>query len=382
MKSQKVKKAIVSVTNDLVSDNRVHRTCSVLTEMGYEVILVGRRLTGSLPIQRAYKTHRFKLLFKRKFTFYAEYNVRLFFFLLFHRADLLVANDLDTLVANFYISKIKKCPLLYDSHEYFTEVPELIHRKKIQRFWSKIENKIFPKLPFAITVSDSIANEYSKKYNVPVYTIRNVPTIKENKKKKDVSLIFHSFTNLLMYQGALNIGRGIENLIESMLYLDSDTVLLIVGKGDVEKELHEKVNELKLNERVKFLGKIPIEELCEYTLNADLGFSLEDDRGLNYRFALPNKIFDYIQASVPVVCSDLPEMKKLVHHYNVGICLNETQRQPNVLAQIIKDALSNTDKLNEWKENCKKASKELNWEKEKETLRALLQKLVDGTFIF
>ena len=106
MKSQKVKKAIVSVTNDLVSDNRVHRTCSVLTEMGYEVILVGRRLTGSLPIQRAYKTHRFKLLFKRKFTFYAEYNVRLFFFLLFHRADLLVANDLDTLVANFYISKI------------------------------------------------------------------------------------------------------------------------------------------------------------------------------------------------------------------------------------------------------------------------------------
>lgn len=377
MKAPKIKKAIVSVTNDLVSDNRVHRTCSVLTEMGYEVILIGRKLSGSLPIQRVYKTYRFKLLFKRKFTFYAEYNVRLFFYLLFHRTDLLIANDLDTLVANFYISKIKKCPLLYDSHEYFTEVPELIHRKRVQRCWLKIEKKIFPQLPFAITVCDSIANEYSKKYNVPVYTIRNVPTIKENKQKKDLSLLFQNFKNVLIYQGALNIGRGIENLIKSMLYLDSDVVLLIAGKGDIEDKLHEIVDDLKLNNRVVFLGKVPIEELHAYTLNADVGFSLEENRGLNYRFALPNKIFDYIHASVPILCSDLPEMSKLVSEYNVGMVLNETQRQPKQLAQLIQKVLNDKQQLFEWKANCRKALADLNWEKEKEKLKELLQKVVN-----
>ncbi|MGQ9847271.1 MAG: glycosyltransferase [Bacteroidales bacterium] len=378
MMAQKFKKVIVSVTNDLVSDNRVHRTCNFFVEEGYDVLLVGRKLLDSLPVQRTYKTFRFRLIFNKKMFFYAEYNLRLFFLLLFHRCDLLVANDLDTLLANYCASKIKRCPLLYDSHEYFTEVPELVNRKRVKRIWEKIEQKIFPKLPLAVTVCDSIAEIYQRKYNIPVYSIRNVPILKkENTEKKDITTIFNDFSHLLLYQGALNIGRGIENLIDSMIYLDNRIVLLIIGKGDIEFDLHKRVKELKLSERVKFLGKVPIENLHAYTLNADLGFSLEEDRGLNYRFALPNKLFDYIQASVPVVCSDLPEMSKIVKKYNVGICLNESQRNPEKLAQIINGLLSEKQKLETWKANCKIAAKELNWEVEKEKLKSVLQKLID-----
>ena len=377
MKAQKLKKVIISVTNDLVSDNRVHRTCIFFVEEGFDVLLIGRKLSDSLPINRPYKMFRFRLIFNKKIFFYAEYNLRLFFLLLFHRCDILVANDLDTLAANYYASKIKRCSLLYDSHEYFTEVPELVGRKKVKRIWEKIEQNIFPKLPLAVTVCDSIAEIYHQKYNIPVYSIRNVPLNKGNIEKKDIKPIFKEFKHLLIYQGALNIGRGIESVIDSMIYLDDCIVLLIIGKGDIEFDLHKRVEKLKLTERVKFLGKIFIEDLHAYTLNADLGFSLEEDRGLNYRFALPNKLFDYIHASVPIVCSDLPEMSKIVKEYDVGICLNKNQRHPEKLAQIITELLSAEKQLEEWKTNCKIAAKELNWEIEKDKLKSVLQKLVN-----
>lgn len=376
MKAQKSKKVILSVTNDLISDNRVHRTCSVFIEEGYDVLLIGRKLPDSLPLSRPYKTFRFSLIFKKKIFFYAEYNLRLFFLLLFNRCDILVANDLDTLIANYFASKIKRCLLLYDSHEYFTELPELVGRRRVKRIWEKIEQKIFPKLPLAVTVCESIAEIYHRKYNVPVYSIRNVPLKKENIEKKDITNIFNDFNHLLIYQGALNIGRGIEFLIDSMIYLDNRIVLLIIGKGDIEFDLHKRVEKLELTERVKFLGKVSIEDLHAYTLNADLGFSLEEDRGMNYRFALPNKLFDYIHASVPIVCSDLPEMSKIVKEYNVGICLNESQRTPEILAKTINELLNNKQQIKQWRINCKMAAKELNWEIEKEKLKSVLQKLI------
>ena len=138
-----MKRIIVSVTNDLVSDNRVHKVCTSLESMGNKVLLIGRKFSNSHSVNRDYKIKRFSLLFNKGPLFYAEYNFRLFFLLLFSRADIYLANDLDTLYANYLASKIRGKVLVYDSHEYFTEVPELIGRNFVRNFGLELKKELF-----------------------------------------------------------------------------------------------------------------------------------------------------------------------------------------------------------------------------------------------
>ena len=171
-----IKKIIVSVTSDLVSDNRVHKVCTTLNNMGFEVLLVGRKLPGSLPVDaRQYAVKRFNLVFHKGPLFYAAYNFRLYLFLLFSNFDILLSNDLDTLPANFIASKVKNKPLVYDSHEYFTEVPELINRPRVKKVWEWLEKKMIPNIKTAFTVCNSIAKIYEAKYGTPFKVVRNLP---------------------------------------------------------------------------------------------------------------------------------------------------------------------------------------------------------------
>ena len=147
--SQTKNRIYVSVSNDLFSDMRVDKVCNTLVSMGFDVHLVGRKLPNSLPLtNRNYKTKRLKLLFKKGALFYAEFNFRLFWYLLFKKHSVLLANDLDTLLANRWVSKLKGSQLVYDSHEYFTEVPELKEGSFAKNTWLKIEKQIFPKRYF------------------------------------------------------------------------------------------------------------------------------------------------------------------------------------------------------------------------------------------
>jgi hypothetical protein len=155
--------------------------------------------------------------------------------LLFSRADVLLANDLDTLLANYIASKIKSAALVYDSHEYYTEVPELVSRPKVQAVWKRIESFIFPRLKYVYTVNESIAEIYRAMYKVPVQVIRNLPTnqhLEKTKSRIDLGLPVEK--KVIILQGAgINVDRGGEELIEAMAYIHEDCVLLIVGAGDV-----------------------------------------------------------------------------------------------------------------------------------------------------
>lgn len=362
MKSAK-KKIIVSVTNDLVSDNRVHKVCTSLEKMGFAVLLIGRKLPHSQPLQRSYACKRLRLLFKKGACFYAEYNFRLFLYLLFAKVDVLLSNDLDSLTANFLAAKLRHKELVYDSHEYFTQVPELIKRPKVQKVWERLEQKMLPKIKHAYTVCDSIAKVYTEKYDVNFKVVRNIPFAKNRNTK-----LIEGKTNIILYQGAVNIGRGLEQAILAMQFIEN-AKLVIAGDGDIKAQLEELVKQKKLERKVEFTGRLSIAKLAKITPLAKLGLSIEEDLGLNYRYALPNKLFDYIQAEVPVLVSNLPEMKAIVQRYKIGAISNNLE--PKALANNIMEALNNGEKRTVWKENLKEAAKELTWEKEEKVLREI-----------
>jgi glycosyltransferase involved in cell wall biosynthesis len=359
----KPQKILVSVSNDITHDQRVDRICSTLVEDGFDVLLVGRMLKQSTTINvRPYQCKRLKLWFNKGLWFYAELNIRLFFFLLFKKCHHLLANDLDTLPANALVSFFKRNKLFYDSHELFTEVPELNNRKLTKKVWSFFEKISLKRVYKAYTVCDSIANYYQEKYGVAFATIRNLPF------HDDKQIGFDSRENRIIYQGALNKDRGIELMIEAMQYIDGHE-LVIAGNGDIEDYLYNMNQQLGLAKKVHFLGKLKYDQLKELTRTCKLGLSLERNTNLNYYYALPNKIFDYINAGVPVLCSNLPEMAAIVSHYKVGEVFDgDTAKQ---LAQTINKLLENSKLLQNYHENCKIASEELNWEKEKSKLKTL-----------
>lgn len=362
------KKIIVSVTNDLVSDNRVHKVCTTLLQMGFDVLLVGRMLPHSANIQRDYGIKRMMLIFKKGPFFYAEYNLKLFCFLLFAKSNVLLSNDLDSLAANYFASTIRNKPLVYDSHEYFTEVPELIGRPRIQKIWERIEAGILPKIKYAYTVCDSIAKVYRQKYGTDFKVVRNLPRSRKLALKKT-----ENETKIVLYQGAVNVARGLKQAILAMKYLDG-VEFVIAGDGDIKTKLEELVKAEKLENKVRFTGRLPLEKLEELTIQADLGLSIEEDFGLNYRFTLPNKLFDYIQAQVPVLVTNLPEMAAIVDKYQVGTITDSLD--PELLAKKIKESLFDQEKRKIWKENLPAAAKELVWENEEKVLVEIFSNVI------
>jgi glycosyltransferase involved in cell wall biosynthesis len=352
-----LKNIIVSVTNDITTDQRVEKVCDTLFANNYNVVLIGRKLKTSIPISRKYKTTRMNLFFNKGFLFYAEYNTRLFLKLLFLKKDIVVSNDLDTLLPNYLISKLQSKVIIYDSHELFPEIPELIHRTRVKKVWESLEKRILPKLKNCYTVSDSIATYYKEKYNTSFQVIKNLP---RTKKSSPGAFPFSTDKKIILYQGAVNVGRGLELMIETMQYLEHH-IFVIIGSGDIINHLKKTTaKDIKTN-NVYFLGKLTPTEMVKLTSLADIGISLEEDLGLSYRFALPNKLFDYLHAEIPVLVSNLPEMKKIIDTYKFGEVVFD--RNPKSLAKQIEQF-----PLKKHSEEIVNAKKILNWENEEEKI--------------
>lgn len=369
-----MKTIVVSVTNDLVIDQRVHKVCTTLQSMGFNIHLIGRKLKNSLPIDRTYKTTRIKLLFNKGALFYVEYNFRLFWFLLFTKKDVLLSNDLDTLLPNFLAAKICNKPVVYDSHELFTEVPELIHRPKVQKVWLTIEQFIFPKLKDVFTVNQLIADVYMEKYKVPIKILRNIaPRYLFKEIDKNFEQKVKGSSKMIILQGAgINIDRGGEEAVEMMRYVNG-AVLYVIGSGDVFPLLQNIVDKYQLQNKVFLLGRRPYDELMTYTKIADLGLSLDKNTNLNYEYSLPNKVFDYIQAETPLLVSNRRVVAKLVQDENIGEVI--TDHNPKQMAEKVQEMLNSPNYV-VWKENLKLAAEKYNWEKESEVIKQVYSKFL------
>jgi len=283
--------------------------------------------------------------------------------LLFKKYDYILSNDLDTLPACFFASKINKSILVYDSHELFSEGPELQGRTFVQNFWRKLEDYFLPKIEKSYTVSQSIVDFYHQKYQNNMGLIRNLPLLKRDINVKKVS--FPTQHKVVLYQGVLNPGRGIKTMIKALHFLEN-VDLVIIGYGKVKNELEQFVAAENMQQRVHFLGRIPHNELPNYTKIADIGMVLEEPLGKSFEFSLPNKLFDYIHAEIPIIAGNLPEIKKIVAEYQVGVVVEKPT--PKNVAKTVKRLLEDKQLLAAIKKQQKTAKKVLCWEKEQKKL--------------
>ncbi|OJX91729.1 MAG: hypothetical protein BGP01_02580 [Paludibacter sp. 47-17] len=353
----------IAVTSDLTTDQRVLKIAGSFHRKGWDVYLIGRLLPASQPVHTSFRHLRMRLLFNTGALFYAEYNFRLFLQLLTGRYDTVYANDTDTLAAGYLASRIRRKQLIFDAHELFPEVPELHDRPFVKSVWQKLEDRIVPRLTKSVTVCDSIAEYYRNRYGITMQVVRNVPYLRTSTDK--IALPVPPGKKIILYQGALNTGRGLEWVIEAMP-LVNNAVLYIIGDGDIGHLLKKRTAELGLNEKVIFHGKVPARELHRYTASAHIGLCLLENKGLSYYYALPNRIFDYMHAGVPVLSSPFPEIKKIVETYNTGVLTSDYS--PEGLAATLNSMLNREFPT----AHFSTVSENFCWEKEEELLFKLI----------
>lgn len=358
----------VSVSNDLVCDNRVNKTCNSLVKYGLIVTLIGRKFTSSPTLNRNYKCKLLNIFFKKNILYYAELNIKLFFYLLFTQQDYLWANDLDTLLPNYLVAKIKRKPLIFDSHEHFTEVPELKENPFAKKVWKSIEKHCIKGCNAVITVCNPIKDYFKKEYNKESVIVRNIPS---SVFKNDYFTPSKDKENLIVWQGAINVERGLEEICEAMQWVEGK--LIIMGEGGIKTLLERKIKHLKIEDKVELCGRLVFEEMIQKTRRAKLAISIDKPTNGNYAISLPNKIFEYISCSVPVLVSDLQEIRHIVDNYHTGVYLKSYN--PKDLSSQINDLISDNEKLDSIAQNCKKAAKELTWENEEIKIFNVLNQL-------
>lgn len=362
---------ICTVTNDLNYDQRMIRICTSLTRAGYEVRLVGRKTAQSTPLkEQVFKQKRLPCYFQKGKLFYLEFNLRLLFYLAFQKTDIICGIDLDTLVPAFLVARLRNKICVYDAHEYFSEVPEVIHRPMTKKVWETVASLIIPKLKYCYTVGEMLSKVFQDQYGVPFSVIRNMPFRQDALVPQPVSN--GNEPRILFYQGAVNEGRGIKELIDAMADLEHYQ-LWIAGDGDLKTAMEQKAAASGYAGRVFFLGKVTPEKLKELTPRAWLGMNLLENKSLNYYYSLANKYFDYVQAGVPVIQMQFPEYQRLNEQFETALLIENLDAPSIVKAVLTMDR----DQLlyKKLKTNCCQAAEAWNWENEESVLIEFYNKI-------
>lgn len=360
------KRIVLTVTSDPNYDQRMIRICTSLHNAGYDVTLVGRERPKSKPlIERPFKQVRLPMrrLDQGKL-FYAIYNLKLFFFLLFRPADVLCAIDLDTILPVYYISKFRRLPRVYDAHELFCEMEEVVSRPSVQRMWYAIERMTVPNFRYGYTVSKSYVDEYRRMYGVEYAIVRNATVLRplEIPAKPE---------KYILYQGAVNHGRCFPELIGAMRWVNAK--LVVCGEGNFLEEARELVRQYQLEDKVVFEGYVPPGELPAYTLKATIGITLFVATSLSNELSLANRFFDYMHAGVPQLGVAYPEYKAINQEFEVAKLIETVT--PESVAEGLNELLNDKDYYQRLQDNCLKAREVYCWQQEEARLLGVYQKL-------
>ncbi len=343
----------------------MQRICGTLADNGFEVILTGRKLKDSKELSsQPFQQKRIQCAFNSGFVFYAEYNLRLFLWLLFQKADAICAIDLDTIIPCLLASYLKGCKRIYDAHELFTEQKEIVTRPSVHKFWLSVEKFAVPKYRLGYTVNNFIVEELNRRYGVNYAIVRNLPvliTLAPAGRKQEQPFI--------IYQGAVNEGRSFETLIPAMKMVNAK--LIIFGKGNFFEQTKQLIKENNLHDKVELKGYVEPAALRQLTPAAHIAITIFEQTGLNQFYSLSNRFFDYIMAGVPQVCVNYPEYKLINDQYNVALMIGDTMSE--TIAFAINKLLDDAALHEQLRNNCVKAREQLNWGSEEKRLLAFYQ---------
>ena len=391
---------VLAATTDLSYDQRMQRIGGSLARAGYQVLLVGWQRPASVPlVPQPYAQHRLRGWFQRGKLFYLEYNLRLFFFLLGQRAAAWSCADLDAALPTWLRAWLGGQPFVYDAHELFTEVPEVVARPRVQRAWQWVENFIVPRARLRYTVGPALARLFEQRHPGCAFAVvRNVPaslvpgawclvpgsnTGQEPEVSNQAPVTKHQAPSTkhqaptLLYQGALNVGRGLAELLEAMPLVPAR--LLICGEGDCSAALRAQAARLGLlaSGQVEFRGYVLPEALRQLTAQATVGIMLLENTGLSYYYSLANKFFDYVQAGIPQLCIAFPEYRALNARHEVAELVPDLR--PATLAAALARLLPGGRPGPHYQRlaaNCRRARAEWSWEEEEKTLLRLYKEVL------
>ncbi len=337
-------------------DRRLLRIISALEEVGYQITWLSR------SVHSKSKKNIIRTWFTSGIAFYLEFNVRATFKLLQWRMPTIYAVDLDTLLASRLAQLITKSRLIFDAHEYFSEVPELSGKPVKKWIWSSIGKSCLSENIHCITVNTSLQTILSEKYSVDFEVVRNVPEANQFGNQTQIK-----DQKQLVYLGAVNVGRGVELLCQAIQTLDERYSLKVIGDGD---NLASLVNSYGGHSRILFTGYVSPEHIGNEMKDAWLAFNLLEANSLNYYYSLTNKYFDYMHAGLPSVHMEFPEYSYLNEQYQMSY-LAKTYS-----VSAIQDAITYFETGENYKnaqEACSQAAQNFTWEKEKIKLQKLFR---------
>lgn len=338
----------------------MQRICSSLAQNGFQVRLVGRAGRRSKPLPpAAYRQKRLRCFCRGGALFYAEYNIRLFLYLLWCNADAVCAIDLDTILPVYFATIIKNQKRIYDAHELFTEQKEIVERPSIHKIWLRIEKFAVPRFPHGYTVCQSLADTFERLYGVRYALIRNFARYYPLEPND-----YHSESPFLLYQGSVNEGRGFETLIPAMQHINMP--LHIYGKGNFVTQVRELILQYGVADRVKLMGTFAPDALRDITPTAYLGILLMDTKGLNNYYSLANRFTDYMMAGIPQICVDYPEYRRINDEYHFAQLIPDFASE--TIVRNINALIQDKGLYQSLQQNCLRARINLNWGSESKIL--------------
>jgi glycosyltransferase involved in cell wall biosynthesis len=285
--------------------------------------------------------------------------------------DCICSIDLDTILPCLFISKLKKTKRVYDAHELFCEMKEIVTRPGIQKVWKKIERYALPQFKNGCTVNQPIADEFYKMYRVKYAVIKNVPLLKKNGRmvREDTN---HGGEKYILYQGAVNEARCFESLIPAMKEVDCK--LVVCGDGNFMQQAKQLAKENAVEVKVIFKGNIAPGELSNITEQAYLGLNLVENTGLSNYLSLANKFFDYIHAGIPQLCAGYPAYASINNEMEVAVLITDMSAK-NIALQL-NNLLSDELLYQRLQANCIKVKTVYNWQNEEKILLAFYHQLL------